>query len=136
MVADDLVDLVPQTEDPRHLGPAQVEVAVPQSQLLRCLDPILDRERRGVRGGEHLGGPNRDLDLPGRQVRVHRALGSSPDLAHDPDDRLALEGLRDGVCLGRILRVEHELNETLPIAQVDERHAAVIALAPRSIRRA
>src|SRR5207248_1203351 len=58
---------------------------------------------------------------------VHGSPRPAPDGSGDADHRLRLEVLRRGVRLRSVLGMEDELDDPLPVAEVDERHAAVIA---------
>ena len=75
-----------------------------------------DGERRDQRRHD-------DLDLAGGQVRVRVARPAGASLADDPQAVLAAQRMGD-------LRVTHDhLHHALRVAQVDERHAAVVAAA-------
>lgn len=91
-----LVEVLPDLERDRwrlepahHLRAPQVEHTVAQPQLLRGVDPVLDHERRHLRGGDQLQrllGQHLDLarrhlgvDVPGRARRRRcRPRGSRP----------------------------------------------------------
>ena len=66
-----------------------------------------------------------DLDLAGRQVGVDVALGPRADLADDLDAVLVAQVV--GAALGEHLVAGHDLDDTAGVAQVEERHPAVIA---------
>src|SRR5256885_8023372 len=67
-----------------------------------------------------------ELHASGSEARVHRAAGPRAHLARDPDDELVAQPLgfaKDRRGAG----VEHDLQQPLTIAQVDENDPAVIA---------
>ena len=116
---------------PLHLGPPQVEVAMLQPQLLVRHVLRIGVRRYGRREAlvEQLERGDAELDLAGRQLRIRHAggpLGDSPrDLNHVlRAQRLAL--LDDG--RRRIGRIEHHLRHAVPVAQIDEQPAAMIAV--------
>lgn len=129
IIAHGLRRLVPHQEVFLHLGPAQVEIAVGQAQVLVDLvaTGVVERERRRVGDVEDLEPVGRNLDLAGGQRGVDGAVRAHHDLAADGDHRLRLEvgGLRAEA--GVVLRVELHLREALAVAQVDEDDAAVVA---------
>ena len=127
MLADRPIDLMAQSQPASHLGSPQVQVAILKPEQLIGLDPVFDHERRRFRAVEHLHGRYRDLHRPGREIDVRHAGGSLAHDAHDPHDPLATKLLRGGVRHGSVVRMEHGLHDALAIAQVDERHAAVVA---------
>jgi hypothetical protein len=51
---DDLVDPMTQLEDALHPGPAQVQIAVLETQRFIGLDLVVDLERRRLRDRDHL----------------------------------------------------------------------------------
>jgi hypothetical protein len=115
------VHLAAQPQGRRGRGPAQVEVPVPQPRLLADLDVLVDLERQRGRAVEHLDGVGDDLDLAGRQGGVLVALGPAPQLAGDPQHVLGAQVVRDG------LVPDDHLDDAAGVAQVEERHPAVIA---------
>ena len=110
-----------------RLGPPDVQVAVPQPDILAQLARALDGERQGAGLGQDLQAGRDHLNLPGRELRVLIALGPLAHLAGDPDAELGAQGV-----LGTVLALtaEHHLHHTARVAQVDEDHPAVVA-APR-----
>src|SRR5206468_1469320 len=67
------------------------------------------------------------LDLAGRELRVHR-LGRAALHAPAHEDHV-LRAQRPGLLVAGSLRVglEHDLHESLAVAQIDEDHAAMVA---------
>ena len=121
-------DPVAQLDRLPHAIAPEVEIAIAQAGLLAHLaGEGLDLEggRLGVR--EQLGAPDPDLDLPGGQVGIdrlgralhHPALGAEHVLGAQLVPQL--EGLP------RLVRVEDQLHQPGPVAQVDEDEAAVVA---------
>ena len=84
-----LHDAGPHRQHLRHLGPAQVEVAVREPEVLAHLDAVLDRERRRLGRVQHLELGRGDLDLTGGEVGVLHAVGTGAHRAGHPDDVLA-----------------------------------------------
>ena len=111
----------------RHLGTTEVEVAEAQPQILAGLDAVLDRERRCLGGVQHLERGCCDLDVSGREVGVLHAVGPSSHGADDTHHVLGPEPLRGGMGVGRVFGMEDDLDDALTVAQVDERHAPVVA---------
>ena len=83
-------------------------------------------ERRRLRLREHRELRREHLDLAAREVRIHGALGPRAHDALDGEHVLRAQPLGLGEHLG-LIRIEHDLQQALAIAQVDENHAAVIA---------
>ena len=106
-----------------ELGPAQVEVAVLVADLVgdRRGLVLLDRERQHGRLAEDLDGGGLDLDGAGGQVGVVVALGPAGDGADDAQAVLRAQRVGHG------LVVDDHLDDAAGVAQVDERHAAVVA---------
>ncbi len=110
----------------RGLGPAHVEVAVSEPDLLAQFLRTLDRERKGRGIAQHLDGIGDDLDLTGRQVRVLVARLPQADPPGDLDAVLRAQVVR-GAAAVRIGVSDHDLRDARGVTQVDEDHAAVVA---------
>jgi len=82
-------------------------------------------KRRRLRLVQHNEARHKNLDLAGRQIRVDRAFRAGADLALDLQDVFTANALGLGENLWRI-RIEDDLQQSLPITQVDEYNAAVI----------
>jgi len=67
-----------------------------------------------------------DLDLSGRHVRVDRLRASLDDFAPRLHDELVPKVMRGACCFCRALRVDHELDDPLLVAEVDEHQATVV----------
>ena len=115
---------MPQADLALHLRPAQVEVAVFETQLLGGLRGIGDDERRHFGRGEHLEGLGFDLDLAGRDVPVDR-LAPADAPAHADDELVAqLLGLFHQL---RVVGAEDDLGQAGAVADVDENKMAHVA---------
>ena len=113
-----------------HLGTTDVQVAIAQARILAGLDAILDLERRGHGGVEHLGVIGQDLDLAGCEFDVGSLLATGAHDTVDLDGPLGTHGLGDleGVTVG-VLGIERELRNALAIAKVTENEATMVAAA-------
>ena len=111
-----------------ELVAAQVDVAMRQPHALVGLDAVLDGERRGVGGAQHLHGRGEDLDLTGGELLVGLPLGTGPDGAGHADDVLVADVVHG---LQRLTGggVGDDLAHPAAVTQVEERHAPVIAAA-------
>ncbi len=107
-----------------HLLAAQVEVAIFQAHVLAHLVVELERQRLGAVQRRELA--RQDLDLARGEVGVGGAGGTRAHQAAHAHDVFAAQALGFGEELG-IVRIEHDLDQTLAVAQVDEDHPAVIA---------
>ncbi len=134
VVADRPDDRVAQDHRLLHRLPAQVEHPVAQAQQLVDVLAVVDRERRGRRLGQALGGRDRQLDLARGDLRVDRALVAADDLAGDGDHVLGAQRAGQRVGLGRGLRMEDELQDAGAVAQVDEDQPAEVAAARHPAR--
>ena len=66
------------------------------------------------------------LDLSRREVRVDRVLGAPLEPPAYGEHELGADLLCAGMGLGSAVRLEHDLSDARPIAQVDEDHPAVV----------
>ena len=134
---------MPQLQHALHLRSPQIEVAVSKPQRLVGLHAVLDQERRRLRLRQDLHRGPHDLDLPRRELRVDRAIGTRLHPAFDTDHGLApkvlggrvrVAGANLQIDLWIIFhslgckRVEYNLDDSLAIAQVEKDHPAMIAL--------
>ena len=104
-------------------GAAQVEVAVLEAQGLVGVGAALQRERRGLGGGQHLDVGGGHLDLAGGQLGVLVAGRAGPDRARDPDAVLGPDGGRGR----RLVGADDHLHDPGGVAQVEEGDPAVVA---------
>ena len=117
-----------QLEVVLHGRTAKVEVTVLQSHVFAgqlVLGLVFERgghlERQRIGLGEHIDGLDDDFDLAGGQMRVLVAVRAQTNLAGDLDDKLGAQRAR------HLLVVDDDLHQAGVVAQIDERHAAVIA---------
>ncbi len=122
---------VANLEVPHHLGAAQVQVPVPEPELLGGQALLgrhrhQDRERVGLR--QALQAADVHLDLPGGHVGVEGPLGARLHLSLDADHVLGPEGVRQLERVGlRPVLAERQLHEAAPVPQVHEQQAAQVA---------
>jgi|GEM_PF-2109089 len=112
----------------------EVEEAVLEADVLGVLLLAGDGHRQFLSPALHDDAAREDLDLSGRQVRVDRCLAARLDRAVDRDDALEPQVLEHFERRG--IGVRDDLGDAVMIAQVDEQHAAVIALAVHPARQA
>ncbi len=111
-------------------GPAQIEVAVAQAQILRGVGLLLHFEGRRARDVEHAHVVRIHLDLAGGHVAVDHGVGAAHHRAAHREHELGAGGARLAQrLLGHLAGMEDDLSQAAVIAQVDEDHAAVIARA-------
>ena len=119
-------DLVAQAQALRHVLAAQVDVAVLEADLFAHVLVELERQRLGAVERRQLA--RQQLDLARGQVGIGgagRALADQP--AHLDHELVAqLFGLGK---LGLVVGIEHDLQQTLAVAQVHENDAAMVAAA-------
>jgi len=85
-------------------------------------------KRRRLRGVQHRQCCGQKLDLPGRHIGVHRALGPIAQAPLDRQNVFTAQPLGSRkYLLGR--RIENHLEYAFPVAQVDEYDTAMIAAA-------
>jgi hypothetical protein len=109
-----------------HLGTAQIDIAVAQAQFLGGVAAmVVELDRRGLGAVENGQGAGQNLDLASRHVLVFGPFRARAHPPLDPEDKLAAGLLGQAEGLG-IVRVDHHLNQTAAVTQVDEDDAAVI----------
>ena len=127
--------VVAQAQAALHLGTTQVDVAVLEAVLFTDLVRLVQLERRrlGRVQDVHLAGI--DFHLARLQLGILGALGATTNLAGDLEDVLGAHALAffEHVLL---VRIHHHLQQTVPVAQVDENHATVVtpAMHPAAYR--
>ena len=109
-----------------HRLAPQVDVAETQTHFLAHM--LIELERQRLRAVQDLERLADELDLPGLEIGVHGAGWPRAYGARDLQDELVAHalGLREHL---RGVRVEHDLQQPLAVAQVDEDDAAVVAAA-------
>ena len=124
---------VAQEEVPLQLVAPEVEVAMPQTQLLRgelLALPARHRDRGRLGGTEHAQSRRLHLYAAGAQLRVAHRLRTLRDDPFDEHDGLGAERRRNFGDLGRRLgEIDRDLNEAGTIAQVEEHEPAEVARA-------
>ncbi len=127
-VADRLDDLVAQLQRVLHRCAAKVHGSVLEPDRLVDLKLVfVDRERRRLSFSEHGHLAHAQLDLARANVRVDVLRLALCDLAGHGDDVLGAQPLGGCEDFGRAaVRMEHELQHTGAVAQVDEDEAAVV----------
>ena len=106
---------------------AQIEEAIFEARLLRIIRLAEHRQRQLFSRAQDFGRRHAHFDLARRKIGVHRFLGAFDDLAIDTHDALGAQALeqRERFRAG----VRDQLGNAVIVAQVDEEHAAQIALA-------
>ena len=109
-----------------HRGPAEVEVAILEPQLLVGLGPVHLEGRRG-RGvvDDQLLDP--DLDRAGLELGVLLAGQAGCDGPLDADDVLVAQLAGAGLELCAGFGLEDDLGDPVTVAQIDEHQAAEVA---------
>ena len=115
----------------QHVGvqtlAAKVEVAVFEPDILGIFGIAGDRHRQFRGGRLDVDGACDDLDLAGRQLRVHHVGRPGNDLAghrHHRFDAQRFEGAKH-----RAVGVGDDLGNPVMVAQIDEQQPAMVALA-------
>ena len=130
---DDRDHLRAEAEVPLQPLAPQVEPAVPDAErLVDVLLVELERERRARR--EDLQLVDLELDLAGRDVRIHVLRRARRHLAGCAEDELVADVVGRLGRLGRALGVDDELADARRVAQVDEHEPAVVAAARHPAR--
>ena len=104
---------------------AQIEEAIFEPDLLRILLLTEHRHRQLGGGAQHLDLVDVDLDLAGRQIRILSAARPAAHLAVDPYHPFRTQRL--GKLEGLAVRVGDNLSEAVVVAQIDEKHPAMVA---------
>ena len=111
-----------------HVGAAEIQVSVLETELGLDGAVLHDLKGRGLGGGEDLQLGNGDLDLTRGDVLVDSALAAAADDAMGTQDELGAhgKGLVKGRAVGRV--VKGQLDDTAAVAQVDEDEGAQVSL--------
>ena len=113
---------------------AQYEVAIFRADILGIVLRPGPRQRLFGGRGLNLDLAGLYLNLARRQFRVHRPALTRDDLASNRDDRFGAEAVE---YLKRLApRGSDDLRQSVMIAQIDEQHPAMIALAMDPARQA
>ena len=115
------VGFAAQADVALHAGPAQVQVAVLEPGFLTDFHVLVNLEWQRCGLVEHDDLLRYDLDLAGGQVRVLVALRPLLDRADHLQHVLVAQGVED------FLLAHHNLGDAGGVAQVQERHTAMVA---------
>jgi len=114
-----------------HFRPAQIQVAIFQSQFLIHFAGdlgIIDGEWQNICNVQHLQRSNSNFDLTRRDFGIIRAGGTRADFARDADDTLAAErGRLIEKVFRQIRRIENGLRAPFAVADINKNEAAQIA---------
>jgi hypothetical protein len=113
---------------------AQIEEAVLEANVLGILLLAGDRHRQFLGAAEHGDPAGEDLDRAGGEVGVHGRGVAGLHLALDGDDAFDAQRLQDRQ--RRAVAIGHDLGDAVMVAQIDEEHAAMVALAVDPARQA
>ena len=117
-----------------HLLPAQIDVAVFQPDLVGVFLVAGHLHRQHVGRGLHIQDSDLELDLAGRQARVHRAGLAQHHVAGHGDH--ALRPQRFGLGEGRAAGRKDALGQAVMVAQINEQQSAMVALGVDPARKA
>ncbi len=109
-----------------HDLPSQIEVPVFEAQLLA--DGLIELERQGLGAVQQHQFPRQDLHSSRRKVCVGGAGRTLADAPFYADHKFAAQTLCFLEDLSRV-RVEHDLQQPLAVAQIDKNDATVIPAA-------
>ena len=117
-------DAVTQAQARAHDFAAQIKIAVFEAQLL--VDGLIKLKRQRLAAIQNLDFLGEELDRAGGKIGVRGAARTGAHTAFDADHELIAQTL-SFFENGGVLRIEHDLQEPLAIAQIHEDHPAVIA---------
>ena len=123
---------MPQAEVAAHALAAQIQIAVPQAQLLAHLLVVVhgNRKRQVAAGGiEHLQALGQHFHLASGQALVAGFIGAG---AHPPfhlQHRFIAQVFSNSEGLGAEIGVHRDLHGATAITQVDEDHPAMVSAA-------
>ena len=112
----------------------QIEKAIAQPDVFRVFLLAEHRHRQFGRAPQHLDLADIDFDLAGRQVGIVGALRPPPHLAVDAHHPFGTQRLRD--LEGGTVGIGDHLGDAVMIAQIDEKHATMVADAMAPARKA
>ncbi len=132
--AQALDHLIAEHDVAMHPLAPQIDEAVFEADILGIFLLARDRQRQFVGAALHDGGAGEDLDLAGRQIGIDRPFAARLDLAVDRHDAFELQPVEQ---LQRVaILIGDDLGDAVMIAQIDEQHAAMIALLVDPARKA
>ena len=111
-----------------HVGTAEIQVAVLETELGLDGAVLHDLKGRGLGGGEDLQLGYGDLDLTRGDVLVDRTLAATADGTVGAEDELGAhrEGLGEDLTVGGV--VKGQLDDAGSVAEVDEDEGAQVSL--------
>ena len=122
-----LDDSASQQQRLLHLGPAQVQVAVLQTQIFRRQVLLRGRKGRRLAAVQDFQGRDAEFDFAGVQLRIRGAFGP---MGHFPLDANDIFGPQAAGLLDHLLAAlgaGDDLGLAIAVAEVDEHRAAVVA---------
>ena len=124
-------DFAAHAQVARHLGPAQVEVAILEAQFLVHFAGdfrVIDRERQHIGMVQNFQCLGRDFHFAGGDFGIVRACGALADFAGDADDAFAAQARRLArKVLRQIGGIENGLGAAFAVADIDENEPAEVA---------
>ena len=115
--------------------PPQIQVTEPEAhQFVSLRRLILDAEGRDFGRIEDIELPGYHLHLARGNPGVLRTFGTRGNLTFDLEHPLVAEALGYVMDLGRNLRVEHHLDNALPVSKVNKYKSAVVSPAVHPAR--
>ena len=124
--------LVAQAEVAAHALAAQVQVAVPQAQLLAHLFVVVHRDRKwqvAAGGIEHLQALGQYFHLTGGQALIAGFIGACAHPTFHLQHRFIAQVLGNSEGFSAEIGIHRDLHGATAIAQVDEDHPAMVAAA-------
>ena len=129
-IAHDLRHAMTQDHIRLHLGAAQIEVAIAQTDHLVHIDAILNIERRRLCLVENPQLADDDLDLPCCHVRIDRLRTACAHRAAHTENELRAQRLRlveRPLCHCRL--IEDDLHKSRAVTHIDKDQPAVVTAA-------
>ena len=111
---------------------AQIEEAIFQADVFGIISLAGNRHRQLIGGGLDSDVLRAHLDLAGGQPGIDRTRLAQHHLAGDGDDRFHPDAIKHRK--GRRRRAGNDLGDAMVVAQIDEQHAAMVALAVNPAR--
>src|SRR4029079_9421707 len=124
---DRLHDVMPKAQQPLHLWPTKIQVAVLQSDRLRHFGIVFDHKGRRLRLVQNFDSIHKHFDLARGQIGILRLLRSRHHLARHRHDTFALQGMGSLMHCRITLGIEYHLREPGSIPQIHEHDHAVVA---------
>ena len=119
-------DPMPQQQSLAHFFAPQIDIAKAQPHLFA--DMLVELKRQGLRTVQNLEFLAQHLDLAGLQVGIRGAGRPRPDHPGNLQHELIAHAFRHREH-GGLVRIEYDLQQPLPVAQIDENDAAMVPAA-------